>query len=252
MKWASRFELKPGAWVFVPTQESIDAGASIKAAIEERWNPPKNYYHLRDGGHVEALRSHLESKCFIHLDIQDFFGSINRTRVTRSLKDMFGYPRAREIANLSTVIHPKREGRQFILPFGFVQSPLIASLCLYKSRLGACLRKVNAIEDIVVSVYVDDIVISTKEEKLAWAILPDVQDAAQRSGFALNASKQEGPAERVSAFNIELSHQALSIQPERWREFVESFAASESEHQRRGIVGYVRSVNTSQAGELEP
>lgn len=250
LKWASKFELKPGTWIFVPTEESIENGTSIKTAIEERWKPPKNYYHLREGGHVEALKSHLENRSFIHLDIQDFFGSINRTRVTRCLKDMFGYSRAREIANLSTVIHPQREGRQFILPFGFVQSPLIASMCLYKSALGTCLRKIEGMDGIVVSVYVDDIVISTGKEERASTILPEVKRAAERSGFTLNSSKEEGPAQRVSAFNIELSHQSLVIQPKRWLEFVESFKTSESEHQKRGIIGYVRSVNMIQAGDL--
>lgn len=252
LKWASKFELKPGAWIFVPTEESIESGTAIKAAIEERWKPPRHYYHLRAGGHVEALKSHLENRCFIHLDIQDFFGSINRTRITRCLKDMFGYARAREIANLSTVIHPAREGRQFILPFGFVQSPLIASVCLYRSALGTCIRKIKAMDGIVVSVYVDDIVISTAKAELATAILPEVKRAAERSGFALNANKEEGPAKRISAFNIELSHQSLVIQSERWLEFAESFKTSESEHQKRGIVGYVGSVNMTQAGDLAP
>lgn len=250
LKWASRFELKPGTWIFVPTDESIENGASIKAAIEERWKPPKNYFHLLDGGHVEALKSHLENKSFIHLDIQDFFGSINRTRVTRCLKDIFGYAQAREMANHSTVIHPEREGRQFILPFGFVQSPLIASLCLYKSALGAYLRKLQGMDGVTVSVYVDDIVISTTKEELSSSILSEVKRAAERSAFTLNESKEEGPAESVSAFNIELSHQSLIIQPKRWLEFVDAFKASDSEHQKLGILGYVMSVNFTQADEL--
>lgn len=71
-KWSSRFELKPGAWVFVPTEETIKAGQDIKQALSARWKPPSNYYHLLSGGHVEALRAHAGNSWFIHLDIKDF------------------------------------------------------------------------------------------------------------------------------------------------------------------------------------
>lgn len=216
-KWDSRFELKPGSWVFVPTEESIQAGIEIKAAIEEHWSPPRNYFHLREGGHVEALKSHLENKYFIHLDIQDFFGSINRTRITRCLKEMFGYAHARGLANLSTVVHPERDGRQFILPFGFVQSPLIASICLQKSALGTCLNRIKS-QGITVSIYVDDIVISGPDGNDLLPLLSEIKQAAKRAGFSLNASKEEGPSERISAFNIELSHQSLVIRHDRWLE----------------------------------
>lgn len=248
-KWDSRFELKPGSWVFVPTDESRQTGIDIKAALEGRWRPPKNYFHLREGGHVAAVKSHVENKCFVHLDIQDFFGSINRTRVTRCLKDRFGYAQAREIANQSTVVHPEREGRQFILPFGFVQSPLIASICLYQSALGACLKRLGG-RGITVSVYVDDILISGPDESHLLPALEQIKQAAERAGFSLNASKEEGPSASISAFNIELSHQSLAIAPERWAEFAEAFKASESEHQKHGILGYINSVNGDQGAEL--
>jgi hypothetical protein len=121
--WDTRFQLKPGTWVFVPTLESVQNGKEIKQAIGRVWLPPTNYYHLRSGGHVKALEAHLHNAIFAHLDIRDFFGSINKTRVTRCVKDLFGYPEGRRIANLSTVVHP--DSRRMILPFGFVQSPIL-------------------------------------------------------------------------------------------------------------------------------
>jgi hypothetical protein len=48
----------------------------------------------------------------------------------------------------------------FVLPFGFVQSPLMAGLCLANSKLGATLARLA--KKFTVTVYVDDIVISTK------------------------------------------------------------------------------------------
>jgi hypothetical protein len=131
-KWSTRFELKPGKWIFVPTPEMIAVGKEIKSAIEKRWSPPSYFYHLRRGGHVAALRAHLGNAAFLRLDIQDFFGSIGRSRVARCLKSRFGYETAREWAHVSTVRDPSGAAGS-IIPFGFVQSPIVASLCLAES-----------------------------------------------------------------------------------------------------------------------
>jgi len=247
-KWSSRFELKPGTWVFVPTEETIESGQEIRQALEVRWKPPSNYYHLLSGGHVNALRAHVRNSWFVHLDIKDFFGSINRSRITRCLKSLFGYKRAREIANASTVIHPGRG--DFILPFGFVQSPLIASVCLYKSALGRRLRDLQK-EGLTVSIYVDDLILSANDPQGVHEALVAVKHAADRSGFRLNSDKEEGPAEKITAFNIDLSTKYMAIEPERLAALVEAFQAAESSHQQRGIIGYVASVSPEQAEEMQ-
>lgn len=247
-KWSSRFELKLGAWVFVPTEETIKAGKEIKQALSARWKPPSNYYHLLSGGHVEALRAHIGNSWFIHLDIKDFFGSISRSRITRALKNLFGYEQARSIANASTVIHPTRG--DYILPFGFVQSPLIASVCLHKSALGRCLRDLEK-TGVTVSIYVDDLILSTTDPLVAQQALAAVKLAAERSEFRLNPDKEEGPAEKITAFNIDLSAKCLAIETERLAAFVEAFQAAESSHQQLGILGYVASVSLVQAEEIQ-
>lgn len=222
-------------------------GREIKRAIEARWDVPPNYYHLLPGGHVEALRIHTENTWFIHLDIKNFFGSINRSRITRCLKNLFGYSLAREITNLSTVIHPNLGG--FILPFGFVQSPIIASICLYKSALGNCLKSLQK-SGISVSVYVDDLIISANTLEAAVKALTYIKHSAERSGFELNHEKEEGPAPQITAFNIDLSTNRLAVEPKRLQAFSEEFLAATSEHQQRGIIGYVESVNTDQAAQI--
>lgn len=243
-KYISKFQLKESVWVFVPTADCMQKGSEIKSAIGKRWKPPKNYYHLRRGGHVEALKSHLNHSSFIHLDIQNFFGSINKTRVTRCLKEIFSYSIAREMANCSTVVHPNE--RKFILPFGFVQSPIIASFCLDKSALGAYLRKLQKIKGITVSVYVDDIVLSTNDQSFFTEIHSEIKIAADRAGFHLNENKEEGPSDIITAFNIELSNDSMMITAQRLNELRDSFNNAESEHKRQGILGYVMSVNEEQ------
>lgn len=246
-QWKSRFELKPDAWVFVPTAESIKTGQEIKRAIESRWTPPPNYYHLLAGGHVEALRIHTDNTWFIHLDIKNFFGSINRSRATRCLKSLFGYKRAREIANLSTVIHPERA--EFILPFGFVQSPIIASICLHKSALGSRLRSLRT-DGFTVSVYMDDLIISSATLDGAHKALADIKHHAERSGFQLNSEKEEGPAYKITAFNIDLAASQIAIEPTRLKAFSEALESSSSPHQQLGILGYIKSVNINQYKEI--
>src|ERR1700712_4044460 len=141
-KWVHRFEAKPGRWVFNPSPEARAEGAEIKAAVEKNWKAPAYYYHLRNGGHVAALRSHLASRFFVKLDLSDFFGSISRSRVSRTLKTFYSHAVARQMATSSTVRHPDNPGRT-ILPYGFVQSPLLASLVLHKSSLGKFLEALS-------------------------------------------------------------------------------------------------------------
>jgi hypothetical protein len=155
-RWLHKFELKPGCWVFVPDDETIERGREIKREIEAHWAVPPYYSHLNPGGHVEALRKHLGSNLFIRADINKFFNKISQTRVTRNLKKILGsYKLARQIAVESVVRLPNSSEKTFILPFGFVQSAIIASLCLRNSALGNYLEDLSC-NGFSVSVYMDD------------------------------------------------------------------------------------------------
>lgn len=247
--WSSKFELKPGTWVFVPTEACVKVGRELKLELEQKWHVPEFYFHLRAGGHVKALQAHLTSSFFARLDIRDFFGSINKSRVTRCLKNIFPYPMAREMANLSTVLHPVN--RKSILPFGFVQSPILASLSLHQSALGQHLEKLSKRKDIIVSVYVDDIILSSDSELLLTEVLAEIKSRALRAGFNLNADKESAPGPQVTAFNIELSNAAMAIEPRRWAQFVSSFLETDNEHVRCGIQTYVSSVNPAHSAQLD-
>ena len=225
-------------------------GTALKASIESRWKPPSFYYHLRDGGHVKALQSHISHKFFLHLDISNFFGCINRSRVTRCLKGMYSYRNSRDIALRSTVIHPDLVLNKYILPFGFVQSPIIASLCLAKSRLGRFLAASNRKDSYSVSVYMDDIIVSADDKKELQQLLGEIVPISEKSRFFLNKKKQEGPSKEITAFNIKLTNSVLSVTSERLEEFKKAYKETESLHVLQGIVGYVETVNKEQASEL--
>lgn len=223
-------------------------GAKIKAQVEGVWAAPDYFFHLRAGGHVRALQVHMEQTSFLHLDIQDFFGCVNRSRVTRCLAPHFGYANARQMANDSTVRHPVDLGK-FMLPYGFVQSPLLASLAFAQSKLGSCLSTLRG-EGYCVSVYVDDIIISAGSDRALHSCWPVIQSAAESAKFVLNPKKQQGPGPMVAAFNIELSHRSLGLQSGRFEEFKGAYQATSNPYERDGIFGYVQAVNPTQAAML--
>ena len=247
-KWETRFQLKPGTWVFVPTGDARKVGCIIKQLVEKHWRPPKNYFHLTNGGHVRALNAHIHNTAFAHLDIQDFFGHVNASRVSRWLKPLVGYSKAREFAKESTVKHPIHG--QIMLPFGFVQSPILASLCLFRSALGRCLVELPHKLGVAVSVYMDDIILSAADHSVLARAVQLVDESAVRSNFPSHPGKREGPAPTITAFNIAMAHQSLEIKDERWNSLLSDFQASKSEFVRRGIHSYVYSVNLEQANSL--
>jgi hypothetical protein len=247
-KWSNKFELKPGRWVFVPTSDARRAGLEIKKIVESKWAAPEYFYHLRSGGHVAAVQSHAGNSCFFKVDIQNFFASIGRTRVTRCLKPILGYKSAREYAIASTVPHPGDGG--MCLPYGFIQSQILASVCLHDSAIGRLLHQVFLGKEATVSVYVDDIIVSSSDLKALGEIYTKLEYASKRARLTLSQEKGSAPAKQVSAFNILLSQAAIEIEPARMQKFSAELAAGGGAAKRRGIINYVKSVCPAQLENL--
>jgi hypothetical protein len=245
-KWDSRFELKnkPGTWIYVPTDEYREYGKAIKLAIEKKWNSPGHYFHLRNGGHISALKIHQNNSYFSHLDIANFFGSVSKSRVTRHLTKIFGYDTARKYAEQSTVRNPKNGTPS--LPFGFVQSSIIASLCLHKSALGKTIAKYAKNSNIEISVYVDDLILSSPSKQDLDTATKEIQIAAERSLFTLNRAKQVISSPKITAFNIELTTNSLALTNDRLSEFLFTFSSQSDEKVKMGILGYIQTVNPNQ------
>jgi hypothetical protein len=102
------------------------------------------------------------------------------------------------------------EPRRFGLPYGFAQSPLLASLALDKSELGRSLNRLHR-QGVTVTVYVDDIIISHNEDDRVNEGLLDIRATAAQSNFEVNESKSVGPLEVLNAFNIQLQLGELQI-----------------------------------------
>lgn len=242
--YAHKFQIKSDVWVFVPSPDAVDIGEEIKDEIESKWVVPDYYYHHKSGGHVAALKAHIHNSYFLALDIKDFFGSINKTKVTRSLKNILPYKNAREVANKTVLKHPEKGN--FILPYGFVQSPLVASICLFYSGLGQWLDKQQRREEITLSIYVDDILVSANDETLLSVFLKEAAAIGAKTGFQLNMLKIQGPSPKVIIFNVEVGQYFLNITDLRLAEFSDVFRESGSKLQQRGILEYIKSINRLQ------
>lgn len=252
--WLYSFELAPGKWIFVPDDATKNYGRELKQRIAATWRPPSNYVHLGSKGHVRALRASLQNRWFARIDIKGFYNSITKSRITRHLRGIFrDYEAARAAAVMSTVPNPDRtlhDSPKFVLPFGFVQSPILAALCLHRSKLGRTLNQLP--KPVRRCIYVDDILLSTEESRSTLdEAYEQVCSAAIESGFTLNEEKATPPSEQIQIFNINVASHEMCVSDARLEEFQRVLSDATDLSVVAGILGYVRSVNPSQALMLE-
>jgi len=240
-----KFEVKPGKFVFVPTSACKDYGYRINRKILSRWTPDQYFYHLKKaGGHVAAMRPHLDQQFHASVDLTKFFTSVSRTRVHRALcKIGFTNRQAFDIATESCV---EDAGRKY-LPYGFPQSMLLATLVFEKSALGAEFRKLRE-EGVVITVYVDDILISANNLDILRQSYERVLSSIQQSGFEASAEKSEEPGTVISSFNCTIDNR-ITIVDERMERFREQLLIA-SPRAREAIIRYVGVINIDQAQSL--
>ncbi|WP_093030687.1 reverse transcriptase domain-containing protein [Roseovarius azorensis] len=222
-------------------------GLDLTRRIYSLWTPPRIFFHHRNGGHVSAIARHLDNSYLSHLDINRFFYRIRKNRIIKSLKRIgFSFDDANEAAAHSVV---KTEDG-FSLPYGFTQSPVLASLCLDWSPCGAFLRKIP--KEFRVSVYVDDIILSHANDRDALlALSNELVECFRSCGFPVSEDKMTLAETEIVSFNIRLSRGKLVITPDRIQEFYNQIALNfENDYVLDGIEGYVRTVNSAQADDV--
>ncbi|MGK6519300.1 reverse transcriptase domain-containing protein [Enterobacter hormaechei] len=245
--WEHKFELKKDRWVYVPTREIAKLGKKIHQYLRFKWNAPLYFYHLRDGGHVAAAKMHSKSDFFALVDIKNFFNCTTQSRVTRELKKFIPYAEARRLAKLSTVKIANFQPIKRAVPYGFPQSPILASLCLNNSHAGSVINRIIKSGHVRISVYMDDIILSGNDITILKKEFENILTALVKSKYEINEKKKRYPAPEIEVFNILLSKNSVKIAPERMVAFIQAYAKSESEDERGGIARYVYSVNEQQA-----
>jgi len=201
-----------GRWIFVPTDQCERKGRRI-IKFFSRFKFPDYFYHYSPGGHVAAMHAHLKSKLFFKIDIQNFYYSIARMRVTRALRS-HGYQGANTLARWSTVRNPYPGDHAHVLPIGFVQSPLLASLVLMKSPAAAAIERAIA-NGVCISVYMDDFIGSHNDAAALEAAYADIRDACVAAGLVPNPAKLVAPAAAITAFNCDLTFGSANVSAER-------------------------------------
>jgi hypothetical protein len=247
--YKQRIPLGPEKWAY-EQDEAFEAAAKEEVReIKKIWKRPGHFYHLRRGGHIAAARLHLSSNYFAKVDLRRFFEQVTRNRVVKRLTTLgMSFERAEDFAIASTVRHAADQ-RRFALPYGFVQSPLLASIDLDLSALGRQILKLKS-AGIRVSAYVDDIIISSEEEQAVKDGFEALVSAAAVANYEINQEKSQNCGAQLRVFNLDISRGSMAVADERFAEFQEGIALFDDSAESIAIALYVESVNPAQADEL--
>ncbi len=230
-----RYKLK-GKPVFAPSDSGRKVGKDIKKQVEDVYNFDGFFYHLMKGGHVEALHVHRQCNYFCKLDITNFFYSISRNRISACLGSI-GIAHRSQYARWSVVKNPFDNGLNYVLPYGFVQSPILATLVMAESTLGTTLRELP--ENINATVYVDDILLSSNDITALTESYEVVRTAIIDSNFQINETKSVPPMNQISAFNCDMKHGETDVNQNRIDEF---YSLDRSDASIDGFERYLDSV----------
>jgi hypothetical protein len=130
-----------------------------------------------------------------------------------------GFPgNARDFAEWSTVKNPYSDGPRYVLPIGFKQSPLLASLALYRSAVAAAIEDARN-RGVLVSVYFDDLVGSSSDVGELKVTYQGILDACVQANLVANPDKLIKPADAIVAFNCDLTHGSATVTAERVKKF---------------------------------
>jgi hypothetical protein len=127
-----------------------------------------------------------------------------------------GVPRSEFYAKWSTVKNPF-EGGGYVLPYGFVQSTILATVVLSESPIGVYLRSLP--DTITPSVYMDDLCLSGRDEAELRCAFEGLIASVVEAGFSLNGEKTREPATQIDIFNCSLENGRTAVLPERIAEF---------------------------------
>ncbi len=227
--------------VFVPNDRCRLLAAQIIPLVRAHIEFEDYYFHFSKGAHVAALHAHRNNRYFCRIDLKNFFYSISRNRVKAALKAI-GIAEAERFAKWSTVKNPY-DDPPYALPYGFPQSPILATLVFRKSQLGQVIDDLQP--EIQRSVYIDDVAISGDDPAQLRRAFESIVRAVDDSNFRLNDEKVAPPSSDMALFNCDLSHQRSVVSPAR----VNMFEAGE--HSNSGARAFSAYCASVEAGNSE-
>jgi len=233
-----RYELN-NRHIFVPSRLGERIGNDVKKQVENAYPFDAFIYHLRKkGGHVAALHAHRDHHFFARLDIRRFFYGISRSRVRRALAGI-NIGRAVHYAKWSCVKNPYANPA-YALPYGFVQSPVLATLVLMESSVGNFLRAVAAQGQVLPTVYMDDISLSSDNLDVLQTAFDGLLVELNGAGFEVSPNKTRLPGPAMDLFNCDLSHGQTRVSDDRINAFLAKLPSQPSED---AFVSYCATVD---------
>lgn len=218
MNYQFKFETR-GKVIYVPNDRCVRKGDRIVERISKTFSFPDFFYHYAPGGHVSALHKHKKHTLFFRVDIQNFFYSIKRTQVTRVLRKC-GVLGASVHSMWSTVKSPYGDGA-FVLPIGFVQSPIIASVVLMRSPVMQAIERART-RGVTISVYLDDFIGSHDDEAVLRKAYEDIRKTCVSCGLVPNVDKLVEPSAAIIAFNCDLTYGLTKVTDARVSKFYDA------------------------------
>jgi hypothetical protein len=248
--YVHRIPLGEDKWAYEQKPSLIEPANIWMDEIRKRWQPPNYFFHLRSGGHVAAARSHLKNRYFAKTDLRRFFEQVTKNRIIRRLSGLGFQPDDAIDFAVASTIRISTDGQdRFALPYGFVQSPLLASLDIDKSELGRTFSNLDK-SGHTISVYVDDIVISGPTKEQVEEGLTLIRDAASVSNYEINEAKSTNTLPSMVAFNIAFGHEYMHVTDDRITEFEQAILTTYDEDAKIAVLAYIKSINHAQAVEL--
>ena len=207
-----------GKFIYVPNEGAIRRAERLFKFFRNV-EFPDYFYHYKSGGHVAALHTHISQRYFFKIDLQNFFYSIARERVFRTLRNWHFRPGG-NYARWSCVRNPYPEGPDYVLPIGFLQSPMLASLVLMRSPIATAIREVRE-RGVVISVYLDDFIGSHADANVLQEAYKKILASCVEANFIPNEQKLTPPSEAIIAFNCDLTHGHTEVTQTRIEKFLE-------------------------------
>lgn len=239
---------RKGKPVFAPSDLGQRIGNDIKGQVESAYAFDDFIYHLRKkGGHVAALHAHRPHAFFARVDIRRFFYSIARNRVARALRSV-GIKRTEHYAKWSCVKNPYGNP-SYALPYGFIQSPILATLVLMQSGVGAFLREIAAQGTVMVTVYMDDISLSADDLAALKLAFYQLQDRLAEAEFEISPAKTRLPGPAMDLFNCDLQCGRTTVRDDRIDLF---FSVQRSPPSELAFEEYCQSVTEGNAATANP
>jgi hypothetical protein len=131
-----------------------------------------------------------------------------------------------------------------VLPYGFRQSPVLATLALERSQLGSALIKLSD-AGFLVSVYMDDILISGESKSLLETAALAVLQAAELARFPLSEEKRAVAVPGVDTFNCHIEASDVTILDNRMEKFLKDHDIA-TDLGKQAIENYIDAVSKAE------